>query len=286
MKKLTAVIACLFLLSLLIGCQGSQDTQIPTESTLDEVPPDSQASSSTEESTGVSSQASEESPVIYLPEELSNSYVVDLCNTVRTNDGGTEFPCRLPFVNLPGAAIEAVNADIQTYFKYEEYLNNEACRFTHDYSWYLNGDVLSLLVKDLQWNEVSNCKVYTIRISTCSLMTQKEVLEEAGVDREEYDQNLSNLTANALFDWLGTEGCEKYFGDLANYDEFIHLFTQTTQEWLPEVQPYLNEDGALALFTFIATPAGAGRKPVFLLYTADAPRNPYYDICEDYLALD
>lgn len=104
-----------------------------------------------------------------------------------------------------------------------------------DYDWYVNGDVLSLVVTTY-WGPESpfySYLVYNVSISRGEFLSPEEVLAQAGTTREAYRTALSALLAGYVNAYTHPDGQSH---DLA--------LTQTLQN-VEQSCPFLGEDGAL-----------------------------------------
>ncbi len=284
MKKLLAMISCILIFALLAGCQGTMEPTANAETEAAQ-PSGSQAPETEPLETQPTDVAppAEKSQPLYSPEEIPDAYVVDLYRGIHLRQDGTEDFDAIPFVCLPGAQMEVLNLQIQSWCSYTPELFANATAGEFDYTWHITGDFLIILLSYDYFGAYTDYEIFNVRISTCSLADDEEILAAAGVNREEFEAQLPKLVSNALFDALGEDGCAEYFGDLENYSWPIDMFTDTTETWLEHIKPYLNENGELCFRAYIARPAGSGCVDELLRYEPEAPYSPYYAICEDYL---
>ncbi len=287
MKKVSVFLACLLTISLLVACQTTPQITEPSTEPSTQPATTEPKPTETEPPQTESTEPSEEPKEVYAPEELSDDYVVDLYRVTYTNDYG-EYTEAIPYVNLPGEAIRALNGEIQAVCQYDpgDRLLPPPTIARFDYTWHTNGDILTLImVEEYTSYEYYYYHIYNIDLRSNRPMTEEELFQAAGITAEEFNLHFPNLTANALFKNLGPDGCEEYFGNLSHYDDLFVMFTDTTIEYRQYAQPYLNEEGELYFAASISSPAGAIKAMQLLAYDPEAPRSPYYDICEAYLEI-
>ncbi len=252
----------------------------PAPSTTQATEPESTEPESTEPPT-------EDSQVLYYPEQCAQSYVVDLCRDEYTLSSGEEYCFALPYICLPGAEIEAINCEIQEVYHYEDWIlegRDSGSAWARDYTWHVNGDILTLLIyfPNAEYVQDNSYRVYNIRISTRSLVTEDDILEAAGVTREAYDNTLPVLAANALFEILAGDARREYLEENRR-GELCDLFVATTGELLESAVPYLDENGTLCIRIIVRTPIGSESTQMLVAYDADTVPSPYYQLCLDYL---
>ncbi len=284
MKKLSAFLACLLLLSLLAGCQNTEQTTEPSTdaSTIEPsstLPPETEPPET--EPTEESTEEPTEAQVLYYPEELPNPYVVDLYRDTKVSEEGYEYFDAIPFICLPGSDVEAINAKIQRITGFDGW-ENYGYYSEFDYSWHVNEDILTLILS-CKFDVNYTYDIFNIDLKTCTLLTNDDILALYDLSTEDFKKHCADLTADALFESLGEDGCKEYFGDLPNYSWPIDMFVNTTDTWLEFAVPYPDKKGNLCFRAMIAQPAGADSHDVLLRFDTEVSRNPYYDICEDYL---
>lgn len=124
----------------------------------------------------------------YIPDALYWANVTPLFDETYTDKFGNEYNIAVPKIEMPGPNIEAINRKI-----YNDYAANYlSIRPTGgyigytsiSYKWFINGDILSLVIMPVPAAGYSgqDYDVYNISISKCRLMTDEEVYAASGME--------------------------------------------------------------------------------------------------------
>lgn len=124
-------------------------------------------------------------------------YVEELSLLYNMDDAGNEYIYRVPFVNLPGEAAEAVNADLQRQLSYAAMEAGEIPYSAVDYRWSLHADVLSLLIEAQKFDAAPSYWVYTLNVTDCEECSVREIAAAAGFSMEDYQAALQQAAEQA-----------------------------------------------------------------------------------------
>ncbi|MBQ6430764.1 MAG: leucine-rich repeat protein [Oscillospiraceae bacterium] len=161
----------------------------------------------------------------------------------------------IPRINLSGEEIAALNERIRKEFYTDRLDENGAYRGPAvDYVWYVNGDVLTLILREDFDTDYLDYSICSVRISAARVMTADEVLAEAGLDRADFEKQASTVLGNAFCVWLGM-----YIAQNLDSDEFLLTQFQKTvsKENTEKATPYFGENGALCFCGNVYQIAGA-----------------------------
>ncbi len=180
----------------------------------------------------------------------------------------------IPRINLPGAEIDVLNKEICKEF-YTDNLDESGVYqgAITDYNWYMNGNVLTLIVHRNYELEFGDYSIYSIRINTAHVMTSEEVLAEAGLTTAEFETQVSAALGNAYCVWL-----EEYIAQNPDSDEWILTqFKKTiSDENAANAVPFFDENGVLCFCGNVYQIAGADCHEV-LLPLSGYETSEYYD---------
>lgn len=201
--------------------------------------------------------------------------VIDACNGSWKTSTGDERTYAIPKIELPGAEIEALNEEICKSF-YKDYLNEDDLYRGPiiGYEWYVNGDILTLILHGVYELDFMNYSIYSVRISTAHVMTPEEVLTEAGMTAAEFETKASDALGNAYCVWLAD-----YISKYIDSDEQIVLQFQKTisNDNAARAVPFFDEKGVLSICGNIYQIAGADYHEELLPLT-DYKTSEYYDV--------
>ena len=180
----------------------------------------------------------------------------------------------IPFINLPGAEIDALNEELYRFFTTDAQATDSAPVRAAEYHWYVRGDVLTLLLQQNYGSVNPKYTIYSIRISTAHVMTKKEVLAEAGLTDAEYRELASAALGNAYCVSLSD-----YIPRFIDTDVFLRRqFIKTIgRDNTSETVPYFGENGTLYLCGRVYQITGGGSYQEKLLPLTEYETSEYYD---------
>lgn len=289
-QKITGLIALFLCFSLLAACAPGAEPGAEPEQIL---PPESeptQHSDSIENKETKSAESQQQTaapesaaPEATEPEELytGEAEVIALYRGEGETAYGVTTEISYPYIDLPGKEMAALNLEfLQDYMKYV----NEDGVFeinkapSHSYKWYVNGDILSLVIEEQGF--ARRYRVYNIRISTCKLIEANEVLAAAGVTKEDFYGQARDILGNAYYtdnflSYLDTS--DEGTSDL--YYPWLHervIAEAISDENVSRCIPYLNENGELCFGGWIYIDVGAEWHGVSYSWDLDNSLSPLY----------
>lgn len=300
MKKQIAVL--LYILCLLcLFCACSKQESPSTSDTISEaVKSDSATESTTASSTAESTAPPTSSEVPIEPQvtEVSPENQVDFTPTgdvvANVTDalnetyeiGGTVYSRRLPYIDLPGPNVEAINAEIMRVYTSDFYKYNYTNLYYH---WAVKDDILSVVIvgggsmHDGGW-EGYGCdafSVYNISVSKCRLLSHDEVYAASGF--ADVKTRVLHAIVSYGAEWKGrNEDSRTVFFGTPNYAHTITTIEEElSEESFERAVPYFDESGQLCVMGYVVTNIGAGGFYGFVpvcQYEASAlmPASEYY----------
>ena len=208
------------------------ETTAPTEAPAEEVP---------------ATEAPTEAPIDY------SKLVTDAHNLDCTyTSGSKEFTCtfRIPQINLPGSNTERINQEIYDAFypvimDAREYLEEYGFPGTSgevSYRWAVNGQTLSLVIRNYAFPEASGWyeyTVYNLLVPDGTALSDRDILSYAGLSTESYHA--------AVKDALDARFRDRY-RDFAQDDFYFSQLGRTlADDNIRGTRPYLNSDGQLCV---------------------------------------
>lgn len=212
--------------------------------------------------------------------ELDPQYAEDFASYVGQTYVSTMDPegeCHtlvIPFINLPGAGIDALNEELYRFFTTDAQAADSAPHSAAEYHWYVRGDVLTLLLQKNYGSVNPKYTIYSIRISTAHVMTKNEVLEEAGLTDAEYRALASAALGNAYCASLSD-----YIPRFIDTDVFLRRqFAKTIgRENTSETVLYFGENGTLCVCGRVYQITGGGSYQERLLPLTGYETSEYYE---------
>ncbi|MDO4324701.1 MAG: hypothetical protein Q4E24_01485 [bacterium] len=186
---------------------------------------------------------------------VTDAYANDCIYTVGKSEK-TEITCmyRIPRVNLSSSDVEKINSEIYSSLspiiedavvEIDEYgypcTSNEII-----YYWSVNGDVLSLVIRNSSYPDFGGgyeYMVYNISVSTGNRLSKNELISVARISPENYHDTLWQALGSAYFQ--DKESCIAQMG----YDDFFRTQLEKTlsEDNIQNCVPYFNEDGQLCI---------------------------------------
>lgn len=171
----------------------------------------------------------------------------------------------IPFLMAPGKDTNTINAQILSSFFYES-------EYHVEYSWAINGDILSLAVLGRsEYDAVNHCYATNIDIKTGDEVSYDAVYGSLGLTGEEYRALVKKALLNRL-----VLTSEDVFGESAmNYD-FTEIIEKTENDAnIRSATPYLDSEGKLWIRGTVYQFAGAESNE-YLLPLTDYELSPNY----------
>lgn len=263
MKKLIQLFAITAALALLLCACGTNDAEPGTSDTN---PPSSTAEPTTD-NTELASDAPSEETIATLPAD-PDALVSDMYRDVYENDSpDSPYPIAVPRVNLDGAEVEDLNELL-----YRRFVAGteegfwRGYQMTYRYHTTDNGLLTLILENYFEGDSYPvEYSVYTIRLSDGHILTREEVLEAAGLSEAEFDEAASVAMGHAYCNFL-FPAIEAMVEEQRNsllpgggeWDFVQEQFSQTVSaKNVAEAVPYFEEDGTLAVRSYIYQIAGA-----------------------------
>lgn len=195
----------------------------------------------------------ETEPVIQMEEFQSvndGQYVTDAYSMQIDAFGGCDY--HIPQINLPGNDAAAINREIYDkyysaiqdalyYAQYEGSYGNPGM-FKLYYDWYVNGDILSLVVQSNWMDAMHDVDVYNVSISSTSRLDHKAVYQAAGLSDEAYEYALKQSIEQEI--WSRQAGASNYYDNYRESD----LAESTSASNLDSAMPYFNMYGQLCVW--------------------------------------
>lgn len=168
----------------------------------------------------------------------------------------------IPQINMSGAGVTALNAiiwrDIYDGCVAEiEYMARDSYYEDYwpgimgvDYHWARNGDVLSIWVRLQGDTDNDQYYVYNMSLSSGEQISNADLLQAAGVTREQFNDLLRTVLSDRL------DQTRAYMSE--DYMEMMGKDALSDRN-LGMAMPYLGMGGSLCTVAWVYTPAGAGR---------------------------
>ena len=197
-----------------------------------------------------------EASVIELYTDTSSEYV--------DSDGNPEVR-HIPFLMAPGSYANTVNAQILSTFFYESVCYVE-------YSWAINGDILSLAVFGHSSNDaVNRCYATNINIKTGDEVSYDAVYGRVGLTGEEYRALVKKALCNRF-----ALNCDQLSEELTEDPYFSETMENTADDAnIRSATPYLDGEGKLWIRGTVYQIAGASSNE-YLLPLTDYELSPNY----------
>lgn len=176
---------------------------------------------------------------------------------------------QVPEIHLDSADGAAVNAEIrQAADAYLEKAKNDAVQGSYTttcggikYEWYVNNDILSVVVITYLYPEASgydDYTVYNLNLSDGSRMTAEAVYEVAGYTEETFKKAVREGAGSRFWDMYG----ETFSNGGISQDFILERFEFTiSEENISGSQPFFNEAGTLFAAVDIGSIAGGSKYP-------------------------
>ena len=151
----------------------------------------------------------------------------------------------VPYVNIKDSFGKSINEDIDFYVS--DFIDNEKLILSYDYN--INGKVLSLVIKTVDYNVKSVPKVYfktyNINLEDLVLLSDEELLSIYSLT----DFEVSSIIEKQFSDWYNDEIKEGYINeDECDYDCFLGY--RDVEDYLENVVYYIKQGKLVAYKPF------------------------------------
>ncbi|MBQ7872320.1 MAG: hypothetical protein IJ357_09285 [Oscillospiraceae bacterium] len=201
----------------------------------------------------------------YVPEEGFMPKVYTY-RSDTAEDGGRRCDYRIPALDMPGPAVEAINREIQqTYLSMTEpYTGGPEQALPYDridYKWAVKGDVLSLVV--MAWGAddgpsiggfgYDRCSVYNVSVRDCRLLESGEIYTASGIAGVE--NHTKSAVASRSGDWYLENGNSAQIFSEENRELTTAAFGDClSAERLEAAMPYYDEHDRLCVIAELCDP--------------------------------
>lgn len=163
--------------------------------------------------------------------------------TYHTQTDDEVFLKELPYLNIKNEFAKNINTEINDY---TSPLKNEE-HATISYNYDINGDVLSLLVKMVNYSDETGPKIYfkgyNINLKTKNIVTDQELLDLFGYDYNDVEISIANKFQKYYQEMLK----EKYYTeDECDYDCFLNDYREV-ENYLDDIVFYV-KNGQLYVY--------------------------------------
>ena len=191
----------------------------------------------------------------------NNSSLTALVTDARSEivySDGTEISLSIPTINLNGAEIEKINSEILSKYDSEiddriEYVNISAGKDAElYYEWYVNGDILSVVIKiGGVYMHSYSYDVYNISISNKSLLDDNAILDFLNLSKPLYLEKIKHAVTEYFKENIDPcdDSVNPYWKD--SFDRTV------SEDNLNNAKLYLNNSGDLCVIACIFQTAGA-----------------------------
>lgn len=243
MKRLCIVLVLLALLLTACGkAKPAATTAPPTEKATTTQPPSTEAPEAP--TTTEEPEISTEPPLTWGREPEIKMY--------------TEGDISIPYLSMPGEDVKEINEEIEKNFP-----RTKGYYYVHT-DWFVHNDILTVQIayyeKDMGEAIKEQYCVYSLRLSDRKRMTDEEVLQEAGMSREAFEEKAAVVLLDKFIRNLENSSIYKEDSDRYNEAAWKHI----CEEKVKTAQPYFGEDGTLWVYGWTHQIAGQGSQPEIL----------------------
>lgn len=286
------LLAMMLFLALLFCVACSNDTLQNTQPITTEQPSETESIIQTTESTETTTEpepTETEEPTQEPTEEVfapidPDSPVIEAYTAESTTDFYT---CSLPQIQCESSYAQAINQEI-TEMYYGGFEDDAWWGGTKSFHYYVNGDILTLLIYHYDTENPSDYdadlrhSIYNLHMSDGSKVTADEILEFAGVSKEDFRARVRQILGNAyLHNGLPDAAWEAILADpetsVNNYN-FVQFVATVSEENLDLAEPFFTDGGKLHFMGRKYHIAGGFEfsTPLFE-YSASFEASPFYE---------
>ncbi len=225
---------------------------------------------------GVQRPAYEQPPLV--TEAYSGSY---------TAWDGKTWTCTYPQIMLESEYAAQVNEEI--YEQIDDFRawnpSENAAGISCAYDWYVHGDLLTLIVTDINqsFEEERTLTVYTLRTDSGAKATREELLSYAGMSEEAFVEKARWILANLYENDVAEEDLDNFLTWMENNPGkdgigMRRAFGRTVcLQNMQELTPYLSKDGKLCFQAKVYQIAGADFHQEEYEIDKKVEKSPFYD---------
>lgn len=205
------------------------------------------------------------SSMLDLDNLVTDAYVRD-CTSMIDGGYGMTGMYRIPQINMAYGDVEKINSEIyDTFYPIIEDSISAMQEYGYpsrsgevEYRWAVNGDILSLVISNFGHPTMTGnyyFTIYNISISTGLLVSDAEVISQAGFSPEDYKQRVKEVLGSRF--WGSWDPTNENF-EQASFVEFFNdaLRKTLSDDNIAKAQPYINEKGQLCITASIYALAG------------------------------
>lgn len=185
----------------------------------------------------------------------------------------TEGDISIPYLSMSGEDVKEINEEIEKTFP-----RTKGYYYVHT-DWFVHNDILTVQIayyeKDMGEAIKEQYCVYSLRLSDRKRMTDEEVLQEAGMSREAFEEKAAVALLDKFIRNLENSSIYKEDPDRYNEAAWKHI----CEEKVKTAQPYFGEDGTLWVYGWTHQIAGQGSQPEILPLNTEL-----CEACETWLA--
>lgn len=205
--------------------------------------------------------------------------------TGKSEDTEVTYTFRIPQINISSDDAVRINREVydSLYSVIERAvsdLKEYGCPGISDevsYSWAINGDILSLIIRNYEHPTMSGgyeYTVYNLSVKTGKLVSDEDVIAAAGFSRDEYNQRAKEVLGSRL--WGSLDPSSERFEYQMEAEWFNDRLRKTlSEENIARCKPYLNDKNQLCMIALVYSMA-AGDAYWNDLNMVDFELSPYY----------
>lgn len=174
----------------------------------------------------------------------------DWVYTQYSNDNNGKY--KLPKINMYSSGVEKINNEIKTNIISKAKNGIEVGEpWSASYNWYVNNNILSLVINMNYSGDVKAYYVYNVNMKTGAICTNSELLSLKGLSESDF-LNKAKIAYSKTFK-------EKYNTISSNDKQYIELYNKTisSSNYSVNVPMFLNSNGELVVVGNIYSFAGA-----------------------------
>ena len=176
-----------------------------------------------------------------LLKEESKDVVYDLYNEVKNDQFGEE-NIRLPYLNIDSKYADIINKEMKVLYDGEKDKSSESIINAYDYKYFINDNILSLIIKTQAEVVSPDYYVYNIDVYSGNSISNLELLNRNNIDFKSFATNLSNIIDPLIRDLY-----PDYVPTILKWDtlaEYYHL-TLSIENCNVNNSMFLDSDGNL-----------------------------------------